>query len=60
MDLTDKQWEIVCTILPEDPVRPDKRGMPWSDRRTVLNGILWIMRTGAQWADLPARYGTCA
>lgn len=57
MDLTDKQWEIVCTILPEDPVRPDRRGRPWSDRRTVLNGILWILRTGAQWADLPERYG---
>lgn len=57
MDLTDKQWEIICTILPEDPVRPDRRGRPWSDRRTVLNGILWILRTGAQWADLPERYG---
>jgi transposase len=57
MDLTDTQWEIVCSILPEDPVRPDGRGRPWSDRRTVLNGILWILRTGAQWADLPERYG---
>ena len=35
----------------------DRRGRPWSDRRTVLNGSLWILRTGAQWAELPARYG---
>ena len=57
MDLTDDQWKIVSTILPEDPIREDKRGRPWSDRRTVLNGVLWILRTGAPWKDLPSRYG---
>jgi transposase len=57
MDLTDDQWKIVSTILPEDPRREDKRGRPWSDRRTVLNGVLWILRTGAPWKDLPTRYG---
>ena len=57
MDLTDQQWEVVKTILPEDPVREDGRGRPWSDRRTVLNGALWILRTGAPWQDLPERYG---
>ena len=57
MDLTDQQWEVVKTILPEDPVRDDGRGRPWSDRRTVLNGALWILRTGAPWQDLPDRYG---
>ena len=57
MDLTDQQWEVVKTILPEDPVRDDGRGRPWSDRRTVLNGALWILRTGAPWQDLPERYG---
>ena len=57
MDLTDKQWDIVKDTLPEDPVREDGRGRPWTERRTVLNGILWILRTGAQWADLPQRYG---
>ena len=57
MDLTDDQWKIVSTILPEDPIREDKRGRPWSDRRTVLNGILWILRTGAPWKDLLERYG---
>ena len=41
----------------EYPVRDDGRGRPWSDRRKVLNGVLWILRTGAPWQDLPPRYG---
>ena len=57
MDLTNEQWEIVSAILPPDRVRPDRRGRPWSDRRKVFNGILWILRTGAPWKDLPERYG---
>ena len=57
MDLTNEQWQIVETILPPDRVRADRRGRPWSDRRTVLNGILWILRTGARWQDLPLQYG---
>src|ERR1044071_3011613 len=57
MDLTEEQWKLIEPILPRDRVRPDRRGRPWSDRRTVLNGILWILRTGAPWKDLPERYG---
>ena len=57
MDLTNEQWQIVETILPPDRVRADRRGRPWSDRRTVLNGVLWILRTGARWQDLPEQYG---
>ena len=57
MDLTDEQWKVVKPILPEDPVREDRRGRPWSERRKVLNGVLWILRTGAPWQDLPPRYG---
>ena len=57
MDLTEEQWKVIGTILPKDPVRPDRRGRPWSDQRTVFNGILWILRTGAPWQDLPERYG---
>jgi transposase len=57
MDITDEQWQVVEAILPVDPVRLDRRGRPWSDRRTVLNGALWILRTGAPWQDLPPRYG---
>ncbi len=57
MDLTNEQWEIVSKLLPPDRVRPDRRGRPWSDRRNAFEGILWILRTGAPWKDLPARYG---
>ena len=56
-DLTEAQWGIVESLLPVDPVRPDGRGRPWSDRRKTLNGVLWILRTGAPWQDLPSRYG---
>lgn len=57
MDLTQEQWNVVEAHLPADPVREDGRGRPWSDRRKVLNGVLWILRTGAPWKDLPSRYG---
>jgi len=55
-DLTDLQWAILDGLIPEPPCRDDKRGRPWRNRRSVLNGILWVLRTGAPWADLPERY----
>jgi transposase len=56
MDLTDEPWDVLKPIIPVPPRRPDGRGRPWRDAREVLNGILWILRTGAQWKDLPTRY----
>lgn len=56
MRLTDKQWEIVEPLLPKPKSGPGKRGRPACDLRLVLEGILWVMRTGAPWADLPKRY----
>jgi len=56
MDLTDAQWTILAPLLPPPRVRRDRRGRPWRDPRDVLNGILWILRTGAPWKDLPDRY----
>jgi transposase len=58
MELTNEQWQIVATLLPPDKVRADGRGRPWRDQRTVFNGILWVLRTGAPWKDLPPRYGS--
>ena len=55
-DLTDAQWELLESLIPEPPRRKDGRGRPWRGRREVLNGILFILRTGAPWADLPERY----
>ena len=55
-DLTDAQWEILDDLIPEPEHRKDRRGRPWKDRRAVLNGILWVLRTGAPWSDVPERY----
>jgi len=54
-DLTDCQWERLQPHLPKQTT--GKRGGQWKDHRTVINGILWIVRTGAPWRDLPERYG---
>ncbi len=56
MDLTDEQWEILEPLIPAPPRRTDGRGRPWRDPRDVLDGILWVLRTGAPWRDLPERY----
>lgn len=59
-DLTDQQWARLAPLLPSE--RTGKRGRPYRSHREVLNGILWIKRTGAPWRDLPERYppfGTC-
>lgn len=58
MDLTDEQWNEVKKVLGDERVRADRRGRPWADQRTVLNGVLWILRSGARWEDLPPRYGS--
>jgi transposase len=52
--MTDAQWERLRPLLP--PEKP-MAGRPNRDHRTVINGILWIGRTGAPWRDLPERYG---
>ena len=54
--LTDAQWAILDRLIPEPVRRKDGRGRPWRSRREVLDGILWVLRTGARWSDLPAGY----
>ena len=61
-ELTDEQWLTVAALLPELPRRSDGRGRPWRSQREVLNGVLWILRSGARWKDLPGcfpSYQTC-
>jgi transposase len=53
-ELTDTEWERLAPLLPSQ--RP-ATGRPAHDHRTIINGILWILRTGAPWRDLPERYG---
>jgi transposase len=55
-DLSDSQWAVPDRLIPEPSRRKDGRGRPWRARRAVLDGILWVLRTGAPWADLPDRY----
>ena len=55
MDRTDRQWAINEPLF-EEKGRPDGRGRPWREARAVLNGVLWVLRTGAPWHDLPDRY----
>src|SRR3712207_5141585 len=53
-DLTHEEWQRLEPLLP--PQKP-KTGRPALDHRRVINGMLWIARTGAPWRDLPERYG---
>ncbi|MDQ1005618.1 transposase [Streptomyces sp. V4I23] len=51
--MTDAAWERIEPLLP----RVDGRGRPWRDHRQVIDGVLWRLRTGSPWRDLPGRYG---
>ena len=51
-DLTDFEWRVIAPLLPNEP-----RGVPRVDDRRVLNGIFWVLRSGARWRDLPERFG---
>lgn len=53
-ELTERQWNRLQPLL---PAQKPHTGCPSKDHRTVINGILWILRTGAPWRDLPRRYG---
>ena len=52
-DLTDAQWAILDTLIPQPTPRRDGRGRPWKDRRAVLNGILWVLRSGLRGPMFP-------
>ena len=59
-ELTEEAWSVIAPLLPTSGGR---RGGQWRDHRSVINGILWKLRTGAPWRDLPERDGawqTCA
>ena len=51
-ELSDAEWSVIAPLLPNKP-----RGVPRVDDRRVLNGIFYILRTGAPWRDVPDRYG---
>jgi transposase len=51
-ELTDYEWAAIKPFLPNKP-----RGVPRVNDRRVLNGIFWVLRSGAPWRDLPEIYG---
>ena len=51
-ELSDSEWSIIRVMLPNKP-----RGVARVDDRRVLNGIFWVLRSGAPWRDLPDVYG---
>lgn len=55
-ELTDEEWNCIAPLLP--PENSGKQGRPQKCNRTILNGIVWIARSGAPWRDLPERYGS--
>src|SRR5215471_20836444 len=54
--LTDEQWSVLEPLLPEPKRRKDGRGRPWRSNRECFEGIIWIIRTGARWQDMPPPY----
>ena len=52
--LTDAQWALIEDIFPKNSA---KAGRPWEPHRQIFDGILWILKTGAAWRDLPANFG---
>ncbi len=53
-ELTDRQWSAICDLLPGKAGDPGRSG---EDNRAFVNGVLWVLRSGARWQDLPGRYG---
>ncbi len=54
-EITEEQWKRIQPLLP--PENTGKKGRPRKDDRTMLNGMLWMNHSGAQWRQLPLRYG---
>jgi transposase len=55
-ELSAPQWERIAPLFPH-PTHHGKAGRPAGDYRPLVNGILWVLHTGAPWRDLPERYG---
>ncbi|MEM6363953.1 MAG: IS5 family transposase [Planctomycetota bacterium] len=53
--LTDREFNAIHRLLPKQ--RTGKKGRPWVDHRSVVDGILWILKTGSPWRDLPEAFG---
>jgi transposase len=52
--LNDEQWQSICGLIIG---RPDQKGSTGRDNRMFVEGVLWIVRTGSPWRDLPEAFG---
>ena len=60
-ELTDEQWLLIADLF-ANPTPSPRGGRPMADPRACFEGVLWVLRSGARWKDLPARfpgYATC-
>nr|AAG53985.1 putative transposase A [Pantoea agglomerans] len=55
-DIPDEAWAIIQPLLPAVPASP-RTGRPWAEHRMIINGMFWVLCSGAPWRDLPERYG---
>jgi transposase len=55
-DVPDEAWALISTLLPPERNRVSG-GRPYLEHRPVMNGIFWVLCSGAPWRDLPERYG---
>ena len=53
-ELSEAQWRRICEVLPGKAGDPERSG---ADNRLFVDGVLWVLRSGARWSDLPERYG---
>ncbi len=53
-ELSETQWQRIAELLPGKTSDPGRTG---TDNRLFVNGVLWVLRSGARWYDLPERYG---
>lgn len=58
MKLTDEQWSIIEPLIPQNEKNAKRRGRPFACARAVLDGVLWVLKSGARWKDLPEKYGS--
>ena len=57
-ELTDEQWSLIELFF-DKAESVQTRGRPRRENREVMNGVLWILRSGARWCDLPGRFPPC-
>jgi transposase len=56
VSITDAQWEFIRPFIPQKELEEGRPGRPFVPAREVLDGVLWVLRTGAQWNEMPKKY----